>query len=481
MNIINKMLKKYKTLSLPVKASLWYIVCSILNKGLALLSTPVFTRVMTEDQYGQFSIFQSWCAILIIFTSLNIFLSGYQKGLLLFKDDAKRFTSSQLGLIVTITALFGVVYLVAPSFWSDFLQISPVLMIAMFAELFFMPATELWSAQQRFDYKYKKNVIATIFMTVFSIGVGILVVINTEYKTEARVYADMLAKCLVGILLFVLLFGRGKTYYNKKYWKYALSFNIPLIPHYLSNYILNQSDRLMIGKLVGNAQAAYYSVAYTISSVILLVMNSVNNSLTPYIYKSIDSKKDKQIKNVANLLVMLIACLCVGTMAFAPEVIYVFAGERYLDAIYVIPPVSLSVLFIFIYSLFSTIEYYYQRTKLISAATCICAGLNLILNFVFIKIYGYYAAGYTTLVCYIFLALVHYLFYRKVLKEENISEDIYDLKTIFAVSAVSIFLMLIMTIVYKKIVVRYAIVLIVLIVLMLNWKKIKNMLLVVKK
>ena len=119
-------------------------------------------------------------------------------------------------------------------------------------------------------------------------------------------YADMLAKCLVGILLFVLLFGRGKTYYNKKYWKYALGFNIPLIPHYLSNYILNQSDRLMIGKLVGNAQAAYYSVAYTISSVILLVMSSVNNSLTPYIYKSIDSKKDKQIKNVANMLVMLI-------------------------------------------------------------------------------------------------------------------------------------------------------------------------------
>ena len=291
MNIINKMLNKYKTLSLPVKASLWYTVCSILNKGLALLSTPVFTRVMTEEQYGQFSIFQSWYAILIIFTSLNIFLGGYQKGLLLFKDDAKRFTSSQLGLIVTITALFGVVYLVAPSFWSDFLQISPVLMIAMFAELFFMPATELWSAQQRFDYKYKKNVIVAIFMTVFSVGVGILVVINTEYKTEARVYADMLAKCLVGILLFVLLFGRGKTYYNKKYWKYALGFNIPLIPHYLSNYILNQSDRLMIGKLVGNAQAAYYSVAYTISSVILLVMNSVNNSLTPYIYKSIDSKR----------------------------------------------------------------------------------------------------------------------------------------------------------------------------------------------
>ena len=61
-----------------MKASLWYTVCSIVNKGMALLSTPIFTRVMSEEQYGQFSIFQSWVSILIIFTSLNIFMSGYQ-------------------------------------------------------------------------------------------------------------------------------------------------------------------------------------------------------------------------------------------------------------------------------------------------------------------------------------------------------------------------------------------------------------------
>lgn len=471
---MKKLLEKYEAFSLPVKASLWYTVCSIVNKGMALLSTPIFTRVMSEEQYGQFAIFQSWVSIFIIFTSLNIFLGGYQKGLLLFDKDVDAFTSSQLGLMVTITATFGVVYLIAPSFWSNIFELSPVLMIAMFAELFFMPATELWSAKQRFNYKYKKYVILTIAMTAFSLGGGIIAVKSTSYKTEARVYTDMMAKSLVGLSLLILLFSRGRKFYDKKYWKYALGFNIPLIPHYLSNYVLNQSDRLMIGRMVGNAQAAYYSVAYTISSMMMLVMTAINNSLTPYIYKSIAAKKSGNIKKVATGLVILIACLCVCVMAFAPEVIYIFAGEKYTNAIYVIPPIALSVLFIFEYSLFSTIEYYYEKTKWISTATCICAVLNLALNFVFIRMYGYYAAGYTTLVCYIFLAYVHYLFYKKVLKEQR-EDAIYDIKLIIAVSIAALILMLVLVLLYDNMCIRYLLVLVIAAAAVKHKDKIMNM------
>lgn len=93
--------EKYKRMSIPVKASLWYTVCNVINKGIALLSTPIFTRILTEEQYGTFAIFQLWFSILIIFTSLNVFLGGYQKGLILYKNDIKRFTSSQLGLTTT--------------------------------------------------------------------------------------------------------------------------------------------------------------------------------------------------------------------------------------------------------------------------------------------------------------------------------------------------------------------------------------------
>ena len=475
-NFINK----YKNLSSPAKATLWYTGCNIINKGMALLTTPIFTRVMSEEQYGQFSIFQSWVSIIIIFTSLNIFLGGYQKGLILFGNDIERFTSSQLGLIITITSGFLGIYIINPSFWDELFQLSPALMIAMFVELYFMPATELWSAKQRFDYKYKKYVVLTILMSFVSLGGGIVAVSLTSYKTEARVFADMLAKSLIGMSLLFLLFYRGRLFYDKKYWKYALRFNLPLIPHYLSNYILNQSDRLMIGRMVGKAATAYYSVAYTISSMMLLVVTAVNNSLTPFIYKSIEAEKTENIRRVTNGLVILVACLCTCAVAFAPEVIYIFAGGKYMDAIYVIPPIAFSVLFIFLNSLFSVVEYYYEKTKWISMATCICALRNLLLNFVFIKIYGYYAAGYTTLICYIFLVYMHYLFYKKVLQEKMIKYDFYDIKLIQSISVGSLVLMIVFVVIYKNVLIRYFIVAIILTVSIINRNKIVNILTAVK-
>ena len=124
--------EKYKRMSIPVKASLWYTVCNVINKGIALLSTPIFTRILTEEQYGTFAIFQSWFSILIIFTSLNAFLGGYQKGLILYKNDIKRFTSSQLGLTTTITLICFSLYLLKVDFWNDVFGLSKRLMIAMF-------------------------------------------------------------------------------------------------------------------------------------------------------------------------------------------------------------------------------------------------------------------------------------------------------------------------------------------------------------
>ena len=67
--------EKYNNMSLPVKAALWYTLCNVINKGIALVSTPIFTRILTEEQYGTFAIFQSWFSILIIFTSLIKLLS----------------------------------------------------------------------------------------------------------------------------------------------------------------------------------------------------------------------------------------------------------------------------------------------------------------------------------------------------------------------------------------------------------------------
>ena len=473
--------EKYNNMSLPVKAALWYTLCNVINKGIALVSTPIFTRILTEEQYGTFAIFQSWFSILIIFTSLNVFQGGYQKGLILYKKDEMNFTSSQLGLTTIITAIWFIIYILKIDFWTNVFELPINLMLAMFIELLFIPALELWSSQQIFNYKYKKYVFLTIAMSVFSLGGGVIAVLYSSEKLEARVYTDVLSKALFAGALFILIFKSGKCFFSRQYWKFALLFNLPLIPHYLSTFILNQSDRVMIGRMVGNSQAAYYSVAYTISTMMILITGAINNSLTPYIYRALEKNNEKSIKDATKPILILVAALCFITMAFSPEAIRIFGGEKYLEAIYVIPPIAASVFFIFLYTLFSNIEFYFQKTRFIALATGISAIVNLILNFIFIKIYGYYAAGYTTLVCYICLAVLHYIFYRKVLKEENMKNNVYDMKMICLMSFIVIIGMTVFAVTYRYIFIRYAILASILIITLIFRNKIKSLLLEFRK
>ena len=465
MRVINSIRNKYSDLSLPVKASFWFTVCNVINKGIALLATPIFTRILTTEQYGDFTVFQSWYGIMIIFSSCNLFIGVYGKGLVEFEDDRDKFTSSLLGLTTLITIFTILIYILNIEFWTEFFTLSPIVMLAMFVELLTMPAFEFWATRQRFEYKYKYLVLISLGMSIMSIVISIIAVISTNYKLEARVYSDVLVKAIIGVSLATIIALRGKKLFDKKYWIYALAFNIPLIPHFLSTMILNQSDRIMIKNMVDSSSAAMYGIAYTIGTVVLLVTNAINNSFIPYTYEALKDKNYIGIKKNANTLIMIVVAMVGISMIFAPEIIYVFAGKKYYDAIGVIPPVAVSVFLIFVYSLFSNIEYYYKKTKYIALASVICAIVNIILNYILIPLFGYYAAGYTTLVCYVLYALTHFLFSKKVLKENGIEvRDVFEVKKYVIATIIMLIVMLVMVILYNHVVIRYSLLVIFLII-----------------
>lgn len=448
----------YRSIPKPAKASFWFTVCNVVNKGLALLATPILTRIMTTEQYGSFAVFQSWVAVFSIFCSLNLFQSVYSRGLVQFDDQKRRFCSALLGLSTTITALFALLFCIAPSLWSSALAMSPLLISLMFAEIATVSAFEFWAATQRFEYKYKALVLVTVGINVVSLGVGIAAILCTEYKVEARVIADVVAKGIPGIVLAILIFSRGKCFFDKGFWKYALAFNLPLVPHFLSHFVLNQSDRLMIGRMVGDDMAALYSVAYSIAMVMTLVMNAINSSYVPYTYKELAAERIDGIRRTSIPILGLVSVLCVIVMSFGPEVLSVFAGAQYASAARIMPPLTASVFFIFLYSLFSNVEFYYKHTGFISAASVFCAVLNLVLNFVAIPAFGYEAAAWTTLISYIVLSAMHFVAYRGICRRE-IKRSIYPLRRFLLLTVALLAAMTGMMLLYDFPVIRYAILL----------------------
>ena len=126
------------------------------------------------------------------------------------------------------------------------------------------------------------------------------------------------------------------------------------------------------------------------------------------------------------------------------------ATEEYKEAIYVIPPIVGGVFFQVQYYLYANVVYYYKKPKYVMIASLTATITNIILNYVFIKKYGYFAAGYTTLVSYMIQALIDYLAMKKV-----VGIEVYNMRAISILSGVVIFIALFGSILYSISVVRY--------------------------
>jgi O-antigen/teichoic acid export membrane protein len=190
----------------------------------------------------------------------------------------------------------------------------------------------------------------------------------------------------------------------------------------------------MIQKLVGDGPAGIYNLAYTISICGTLINQAVLQTIQPWVYQKIKEEKYSDIRKLAYPALVMIGCINLLVILVAPELIMIFAPASYNEAIWVMPPVSLSVYYMFTYNLFSYFEFYFEKPVYVSAATFIGAGLNVILNYIFIKQFGYVAAGYTTLVCYFAFAVAHYCFMKIICKKEISGVKVYDIKIIAAIS-----------------------------------------------
>ena len=201
---------RYSRMTSPAKAAVWFVICNVLNKGISLLATPILTRIMSTDQYGSFSVFQSWVSIMTIFCTLNLFNGAYGRGRLDFKGEETQFESSLLTLSTFLTLALFIVFCVAPDFWSSLMGISPFLIVLLFVEITLNSAANFWTTRMRFEYRYRALVAVTLGSNIFSLGAGILAILCTDAKVEARVIMDVVAKGLPGAILMVLIFARGK-------------------------------------------------------------------------------------------------------------------------------------------------------------------------------------------------------------------------------------------------------------------------------
>lgn len=463
-------LKKYDNLTKPVKASIWFVVSSFLLKGISFITLPIFTRLLTTSEYGMIAVYQSWLVIFSIVTTLSVYLGGVLNiSITKFLERKNEVISSYQGLAITITSLFFLVSLIFIKPLSHILCMPPILITCMYIDVLVQIPFNIWATSQRYDYEYKNLVILTVINSILNPTVSIIAVLNfPSHKVEVKIIGSLIVSAIIGISLFIQNQKNGKKFFEWEMWKFGVCFSIVLIPHYLSTQILNQSDRVMINWIMGSSDAGIYSIAYNFAMIFILILSGVEASLTPYIYKSLKENKISQLYNNTVGIIGIEALLAIIFICFLPDIFMFLLPKAYYPALHVIPPVLIGIFFSMLYNIFGAVEFFYEENKYIAIASFIGATLNIILNYIFIPIFGFMAAAYTTLICYLAFCCVHYYFMKQVLKKNNKSNlKIYNTKAILLISIALILVNFIMIVVYNSFIIRWCIILFICIIMIL--------------
>lgn len=417
--MLKKWRMKYRQMSPVVRSSFWFTFCNFLQRGTALITVPVFTRLLTVEEYGLCNIYFSWFDIFVLLTSLKIPYEGLHNGLIRYEKDKDGYTSSMAGIILTLTIVTGFFYFVCRQKINEITGLNTRFMLVMLIHLMWNPMLVLWMNREKYDFHYRLPLVVTVVSTVLNPILAICMIYFTSLRAEARILGMVLTQCSAGLGCFLFLMIRGRKLYKKEYWHFALSFNLPLFPYYLSQFILNQSDRIMIQFFSGNEKAGLYSVAYSAASLGMLLVSAINGSVTPWIYKKLKAGQREELGRVLLLLCGLVMGINLMITGFAPDLISIMATSEYREAIWIIPPVANSIFFLYLYMTFSSIEMYYGATGFVSLSSVLAAILNFGLNACFIPRCGYMAAGWTTFFCYLFLAGLHYCLLQKIEKRKK--------------------------------------------------------------
>lgn len=431
-----------------LKSGIWYIAANFLTAASAFLTTPIFTRILTQEEYGMYNNFTSWQSILAILFTFNVQASlisaRYD-----YEDNLDQYIFSAIGMS-TVSVLIWTVILNLFSDWSQsFFSLNMTYLNLMITHILFMKVFEMFQTQQRYFFKYKLQVILSVLSTLLSLGLSLVLVMTMEDKLSGRIIGSVLPSIVIGVFIFIVFWVKGKRICFG-YWKYTLKICLPYIPHLLSMTILNSTDRIMITKICGAADNALYSLAYTCGSIITILINSINTAFSPWLAEKIHENDTKSIRNFSKYYITIFVCIAVGVMMVAPEVLYILGGKEYITAIYVMPPVAMGCVCQFLYTMMVNVEQIKGKTLGMAFASMAAALLNYVLNLILIPKFGYIAAAYTTLAGFLFLLGLHMWLVHQIKMSH-----VYSYMFIVGTVVFCLLLTLAISLIYSQIVLRY--------------------------
>lgn len=414
-----------------LKAGLGYTIGNYMLKGSSFISIPIYTRLLSTSNYGNFNNFLTYgsiffvivgCAIHSSFKSARYRYKLNTEGAKVGKDYYSYTSTSVLFILLstTIWLLLANLFVNNLSNWLKMDKLSINLLIIYSAASALIIC---FNADVSIDYEYKRflfvsgfNAIGTIIMSIV-----LLLTIFSRKRYFGMVFGTTIPSVLASVYVIYYFFKRARPDNFAWFLKWGIRYSLPIVPHGLSQIILNQFDRIMITSMVSAAATGIYSFAYNIYSILAVTFSSLDNVWSSWFYEQMYAKKYKDIRKISSIYMLLMFGFATSVMFVSPELIKILGQKSYWGAKYSAIPIVAGGYFSFLYTIPASVEYFHSKTGWIAIGTTTAAIINIILNYLLIPKFGYIVAAYNTLITYILYFVFHFFMAQKIQGENLFS------------------------------------------------------------
>lgn len=394
--------------------SIIYAVLPKLPILLGFVILPLITPFLTDVDYGIYGIVLSIITGITVIKTLGldvVMMNSYihhhhSNRYKIVWNEIQGFIflwSTVLGLLVSV-----LLYYILPKEAED--NINLIILLTVIPIIFF-------SSLQVISLKYYQLAEKPIEIGLRSLVFGILSVFLNYYLIAycrigymGWVWSTFIVETITFLSYVYPLWIKKRLYPNfnfrRKIMKRHLKIGLPLVPHTSSFFLLDFSDRLVMLRLgVSTANIGLYDFAYKFAGYARVFTESIHQASTPLLIKSFKENRDSTtLRDVIFLENYVVSFVSFSIALWLKEIFGLMVNNEDLRATYDMG-IILTMAYVYkpMYTAMATVFYYYEKTKEFWKISFSAGVLNIILNIIFIPIYGFKAAVYTTFLAFLFI------------------------------------------------------------------------------
>lgn len=421
-----------------MRAGLGYTVGNLLIKGLAFLSIPIFSNLLSTADYGVFNTYSAYLSLFTVVISLGL-PSSIRTATYDFGGRAREYVSCGALLILMNLAVFLAGGALLGGALETYGGLKRSLVSLAVLASFGSALLSYYNNKLSMEYRSREYLAISFFYSATSILLSVLLI--RTHRGDAGYYwravGNTAPMLVVSAYVLVRLWRQQRPRVRGEYVRYGLRFGLPLIPHDLSRIVLSQFDRIMIARSVGDVQAGLFSFACNLGLPVEVLTTSIDAAWCPWLFERLRAGEYDKIRRRACDLTLLLSVGVSLLTLISPELIRLLSAPDYWESRYVAVPIVLAQYFSFLFILPAGVEYYHKKTQYVAAGTMAAALLNIVLNAVCIPRFGYISAAYTTVLSYVLYFLFHTLIARR-LSGRAVTESGRQAALIGATTAISL-------------------------------------------